>query len=147
MRILWHLARLGTLLFVVGAIGHGLIGLIDRLGSPAAHGGVALHAVTRHHGCQRHGELPDPACTPGARLPDVALAQTCRRGYTRTVRTTLTQDTKRAVYAAYGQHHRYNGASGELDHLLPLEAGGSNDPANLWPQPAPASHNKDLVEN
>ncbi len=147
MRILWHLARLGTLVFLVGAIGHGLINYIDRLGSANGRSGVPLHAVTRHHGCQRHRELPDPACTPGARLPDVGLAQICRRGYTRTVRTGLTQDTKRAVYAAYGQPHRYNGASGELDHLVPLEAGGSNDPANLWPQPAPASHNKDLVEN
>lgn len=34
-----------------------------------------------------------------------------------------------------------------LDHLVPLELGGSNAPANLWPQPATESHEKDQAEN
>jgi hypothetical protein len=38
----------------------------------------------------------------------------------------------------------------ELDHLIPLELGGNNDPANLFPEaasPQPGFHEKDLVEN
>lgn len=38
----------------------------------------------------------------------------------------------------------------EIDHLISLEIGGSNDIKNLWPEPyapAPNAHQKDLVEN
>jgi hypothetical protein len=38
----------------------------------------------------------------------------------------------------------------EVDHLVSLELGGSNDIANLWPEPAeprPGFHEKDTVEN
>jgi hypothetical protein len=37
-----------------------------------------------------------------------------------------------------------------VDHLISLELGGSNEIANLWPQPAephPGFHEKDKVEN
>ena len=37
----------------------------------------------------------------------------------------------------------------EIDHLIPLTVGGSNDLANLWPQPygVPGAHQKDVLEN
>lgn len=39
----------------------------------------------------------------------------------------------------------------ELDHLVSLELGGSNDAGNLWPErndhPSGAINSKDLVEN
>ena len=38
----------------------------------------------------------------------------------------------------------------EVDHLIPLELGGSNDIANLWPEaasPKSGFHEKDQVEN
>jgi hypothetical protein len=38
----------------------------------------------------------------------------------------------------------------EIDHLIPLELGGSNDVKNLWPQPQdprPGSFEKDSLEN
>ena len=38
----------------------------------------------------------------------------------------------------------------EVDHLVSLELGGSNDIANLWPElasPKPGFHEKDKVEN
>lgn len=37
-----------------------------------------------------------------------------------------------------------------MDHLIPLELGGSNEPANLFPEandPAPGFPEKDVVEN
>jgi hypothetical protein len=53
------------------------------------------------------------------------------------------------VYAEYGIVERTTGEY-EVDHLVPLEAGGSNDIANLWPEaaePRPGFHEKDQVEN
>jgi quercetin dioxygenase-like cupin family protein len=53
------------------------------------------------------------------------------------------------VYAEYGIAERSLGDY-EVDHLVPLELGGSNDVANLWPEaaaPPPGFHEKDLVEN
>jgi hypothetical protein len=38
----------------------------------------------------------------------------------------------------------------EVDHLVSLELGGSNDLSNLWPEaaePKPGFHEKDKVEN
>jgi hypothetical protein len=44
----------------------------------------------------------------------------------------------------------FKGATGEVDHLLSLELGGSNSRANLFPEaasPRPGSHEKDRLEN
>lgn len=38
-------------------------------------------------------------------------------------------------------------ARGELDHLIPLELGGSSAAANLWPEIGPIPNPKDPVEN
>ena len=57
---------------------------------------------------------------------------------------------RREVYREYG--YRYPPPRGEFeaDHLIPLELGGDNSPANLWPEagwPIPGFHQKDEVEN
>jgi hypothetical protein len=55
-----------------------------------------------------------------------------------------------AVYNAYGITKHFNGRTGEVDHLVSLELGGSNDRANLFPEaasPRPGSHDKDKREN
>lgn len=96
------------------------------------------------------GQLPDPSCTPGAIDPAVTQANIgetiCRTGYTRTVRPPES-DTERfkfdEAYPAYGVPHR---TRTELDHLVPLELGGSNDAANLWPERPPTPNPKDDVE-
>jgi hypothetical protein len=62
----------------------------------------------------------------------------------------VSQATKDAVYAAYGISVHFNGATGEVDHLVSLELGGSNVGANLFPEaaaPRPGSHEKDRLEN
>ena len=92
-----------------------------------------------HEGHEGNQVLPDHHCTPGAidpRVTQATLKETiCRAGgYTASVRppAALTEKAKRALLAAYG----LTGAPGEyeLDHLVPLEAGGASDVRNLWPE-------------
>jgi hypothetical protein len=73
---------------------------------------------------------PDPQLTPGATL-EVTTADMCVPGYTKTVRD-VPDSVKRQVYAAYGiQTHAPRAY--EIDHLIPLESGGSHALTNLWP--------------
>jgi hypothetical protein len=100
--------------------------------------------------CQGSGQLPDPSCTPGSIDPAVAqanIAQTiCRTGYTSTVRPPEADTEKFKFDQAYPAYGVASGTETELDHLVPLELGGSNDASNLWPE-SPASPNpKDDVE-
>jgi hypothetical protein len=100
---------------------------------------------TRHSGCRVRASLPDPGCTPGSVFTAASVGQICTPGYARGVRN-VTASERAAVYAAYGiapgQGRRY-----ELDHLVPLEVGGDNSQANLWPEVAPGYGAKDVVEN
>jgi hypothetical protein len=92
--------------------------------------------------------LPDSACTPGAIFPDATTEEICKPGYSSSVRN-VPAEVGRAVYAEYGIVERSSGQY-EVDHLVPLEIGGSNDIANLWPEaagPPPGFHEKDRVEN
>lgn len=99
-------------------------------------------------GCQATGALPDKDCTPGAILAASTKNQICQTGYSASVRNVSTT-TKNEVYAEYGIASHLTGEY-EVDHLIPLEVGGSNDISNLWPeaaQPTPGFHEKDKVEN
>merc|ERR1740121_518215 len=111
----------------------------------------------------RHSDLPDPMCTPGAHFKgdecggQPCTARTlCRPGYSKIVRK-VNESEKNAVYDAYGlPGHDHTGfCSGtegcEIDHLISLEIGGSNDLHNLWPQPYAGTpwnaRVKDTLEN
>src|SRR5207244_3122045 len=75
-------------------------------------------------------------------------AQICQAGYSRAIRNVSTAE-KNQVFAEYGVTSHPTGAY-EVDHLISLELGGSNEIANLWPEPAdprPGFHEKDRVEN
>lgn len=82
--------------------------------------------------------LPDPTCTPGAVTtgvtPDNIKTTICAKGWTSTVRApeAQTETLKHAAMAAYEVKGPLSTV--ELDHLVPLELGGSNDVANLWPE-------------
>ena len=92
--------------------------------------------------------LPDSACTPGATFVNATTAEICVSGYSSTVRN-VPDSLKNQVYALYGITNRTKGEY-EIDHLISLQLGGSNDIKNLWPQPAdprPGFHEKDGVEN
>ena len=109
--------------------------------APAA----GLGRRTRTSGCHVRGQLPDPACTPGAVFAAATVAQICTPGYASSVRN-VPESLKRTVYADYGTDPSGPG-SYEVDHLVPLELGGSNQIANLWPEIAPGYQEKDQVEN
>ncbi len=91
---------------------------------------------------------PNPNLTPGDVFAGVGAAQICVKGYSSKVRDVSTEE-KDQVYAEYGIFHHAAGEY-EVDHLVPLELGGSNDIKNLWPEPAlptPGFHQKDVLEN
>jgi len=107
-----------------------------------------LGEQTKTEGCEAIGPLPDPQCSPGAIFPDATKDQICKPGYASSVRN-VPQSEKDLVYAEYGITHHSKGEY-EVDHIVSLELGGSNDIANLYPEaaePKPGFHEKDQVEN
>jgi hypothetical protein len=103
---------------------------------------------TKTSGCQAHDALPDSACTPGAIIASATVSEICQSGYASSVRNVPTSEKDQA-YAEYGIASHTTGQY-EVDHLVSLELGGSNDIANLWPElasPTPGFHQKDQVEN
>jgi hypothetical protein len=103
---------------------------------------------TKTTGCQANGPIQDKACTPGDIFHDATKEKICVPGYAGSVRN-VTQSTKNKVYAAYGVKTHKPGQY-EVDHLVSLQLGGSNEISNLWPEPAtptPGFHEKDRVEN
>jgi hypothetical protein len=74
---------------------------------------------------------PDPQLTPGATL-EVTTSDLCVPGYTKKVRN-VPSSVKQQVYAEYGMTSHAPGEY-EVDHLIPLELGGSNSLKNLWPE-------------
>jgi hypothetical protein len=124
-------------------------------------------------------ELPDNNKTPGVPLvtvPDqkaatcltelmgdavdvdgpITVTMICTPGYSKCIRN-VSQATKKAVYEDYGDpegnHHGYCDVNQgcEVDHLISIELGGSNEQKNLWPQPYSGltfnAHVKDRLEN
>lgn len=91
--------------------------------------------------------LPDPNLTPGVTL-SVTATQICKIGYTKSVRN-VSDSTKEKVFQGYGIDP--NSDKFEVDHLISLELGGSNDERNLWPQsyttPMLNARSKDVLEN
>jgi hypothetical protein len=67
--------------------------------------------------------VPDPKLTPGDSFP-VTVQGLCVPGYTKKVRN-VPAEMKREVYEEYGVTSHGSGEY-ELDHLIPLELGGSN---------------------
>jgi hypothetical protein len=89
-------------------------------------------------------DMPNRAITPG----DVAERNTslvCRIGEARRERN-VPYRVRDRVYLAYGIPRGQRKGLYRIDHLIPLELGGSNRPANLWPQTYQDSKVKDRVE-
>ena len=93
-----------------------------------------------HYGKTSNGfHAPDPSCTPGALNAAVTQATIrstiCVSGYTKSIRLATTYSDPEKVNSARAYGYTGNLHTAELDHLMPLELGGANDPRNLWTQP------------
>jgi hypothetical protein len=94
--------------------------------------------------CRTNGLLADHKCTPGA-VFSVRDGNICQPGWASQHRQ-VTSARKELVYAMYGIVHPKPGTY-VIDHLIPLELGGSNEVQNLWPQPKNSSIVKDKDED
>jgi len=91
---------------------------------------------------------PEPSITPGATRPHVTRDSVCRPRAATDARHVL-PSVRRAVLQAYHIPARVADRY-ELDHLISLELGGSNDARNLWPETYSGqwnAHRKDALEN
>lgn len=110
---------------------------------PAVAAAAALGVATKTSGCHARGLLPDPACTPGSVFATASVAQICTPGYSARARD-VSEALKDQRYAAY-RIASHTPEQWEMDHLVPLELGGDNSAANLWPQHGYGA--KDELEN
>lgn len=89
--------------------------------------------------------LPDPHCTPGGINPSISISVLKNVNWTtRCARNCWTSEAeKHFAYRWYGIPKPSVNSDGnqvcELDHLVPLELGGSDALANIWPQCGPDS--------
>ena len=97
-------------------------------------GAYQFGVQTKTSHCAAKDGLPDHACTPGDIFTNATKDQICVSGYSSSVRD-VPQSVKEQVYAAYGITSRQPGQY-EVDHLVNLSIGGSNDISNLWPEAA-----------
>jgi hypothetical protein len=92
---------------------------------------AVLGIRTKTTGCVANQTLPDPACSPGAIINSDASV-VCLAGYSQTVRDVPTSE-KQEVFEEYGIDWSLRGGY-EVDHIVSLELGGSNDISNLFPE-------------
>jgi len=119
-------------------------------GSKVAVGETVLLARrTRTSGCTL-GARPDRACSPGAYYSRLTKKVICSPGFRTSTIRNVPEDEKFAVEREYGLAPGHYGSALEIDHIVSLELGGSNDMANLFPErlhPQPGYRVKDRLEN
>jgi hypothetical protein len=79
---------------------------------------------------------PDAKLTPGATF-NVPIAQLIVKGYANKIGggvRNVSESTKKKVFIEYFGFVPIHPGNYEIDHLISLEIGGSNDIKNLWPE-------------
>jgi hypothetical protein len=139
--------------------------MIQRGGEPAATPAITRAGATQSlssmpdpTGHPSEGEFPNADLTPGA-VAYSNTAEICRPGYATDVRPNGSEwnRLKDEAYKRYGlarghrsstDEHGVRQPAYEVDHLIPLELGGSpSDIRNIWPEPIGYAKQKDKVEN
>jgi hypothetical protein len=109
---------------------------------------VAQAATYRHDGT---AVLNDLSVTPGKANPALTEKVLCSPSFRTAPYRLVEESTKKRACAEYGlKPAQCTGQKVEIDHLVSLEIGGSNDLANLWPEPylrAGGAKQKDVIEN
>src|SRR4051794_8362403 len=77
-------------------------------------------------------QLPSNAQTPG-KAGKANVTQVCAADFAASSKPVSNWQRDDAL-TRYG--YRPEDFTGTLDHLIPVALGGTNDPENLWPQPA-----------
>jgi hypothetical protein len=97
--------------------------------------------------------LPSPLLTPGATYTsDATVACNTNTGGESDSIRSVSDKVRQSVFAAYsipaGNKTGYCEDKGcELDHLISLKLGGSNDEKNLWPQSYAGTKNAIMKDN
>jgi hypothetical protein len=110
---------------------------------------VLLAPRTKSSGC-RLGANPDRRCSPGAYYSKLTKRVICAAGFRTSTIRNVPESEKFAVEVEYGLEPGRYGRSLEIDHIVSLELGGSNDIANLFPERLyahPGYRVKDRLEN
>jgi hypothetical protein len=93
---------------------------------------------------------PDRNCSPGAYYRGLTKRVLCSSSFHTGDIRNVPDSVKHAVEVAYGLEPRPYGSTLEIDHIISLELGGSNDISNLFPERAdarPGFRVKDKLEN
>ena len=110
---------------------------------------VLVDPRTKAAGCVL-GPSPDRRCSPGAYSDGLTRAILCSGSFRTGSIRNVPQAEKYAVESEYGMKPAHYGSALEIDHIVSLELGGSNDIANLFPETlraAPGYRIKDQLEN
>jgi hypothetical protein len=118
-------------------------------GTVAVGATVLLARRTGTAGCTL-GPQPDRRCSPGAIYSKLTKAVICSPSFRTSAIRNVSQSVKFAVEREYGMKPGHYGSALEIDHIVSLELGGSNDVANLFPEKLyaePGYRVKDQLEN
>jgi hypothetical protein len=110
---------------------------------------VKLAPRTQTGSCTR-GWLPDRQCSPGAFYSGLTRTVLCSPAFRTGSIRNVPESEKHQVEVEYGMVPKSYGRTIEIDHIVSLELGGSNDIANLYPEPGTglaSYHVKDRLEN
>ena len=112
---------------------------------------MLLGPRSKTRGC-RLGAKPDRRCSPGAYYSGLTKAVICSPSFHIGTTGNVTESVRYAVEREYGMTPRSYGSTLEIDHIVSLELGGSNDISNLFPERAVIAgaagyHVKDKLES
>jgi hypothetical protein len=140
--------RLSLLLAVAALAAGGAVAASQAGNTKPGRTLLLAHRVRQAH-C-RLGALPDRRCSPGAYSAGLTKRVVCSRSFRTGDYRNVPLSEKHAVEQEYGLAPKSYGSTLEIDHIVSLELGGSNDIANLFPEKAaahPGYHVKDKLEN
>jgi hypothetical protein len=102
--------------------------------NPATLGDTVLIAKRKRTFECTLGANPDRRCSPGSYYSQLRKAVICSPVFRTLPIPSVSQSEKFEVQREYELQPRPFGSSLEIDHIIPLELGGSNDISNLFPE-------------
>lgn len=137
-------------LFAVGATASVAWATLSGAPDEAVVGHTVLLAPrTKTEGCTAR-TTPDRRCSPGAYYSKLTKAVICASTFRTTSIRYVPVAEKHQAEIEYGMAAKSYGSAFEIDHIVSLELGGSNDIANIFPEPGSGVanyHAKDKLEN